>query len=138
MTLALTFVLTMSNVIVSTFRKQIPHNVRIIIQLVIISSLVALADLVLKGFMYSVSKELSVFVALIITNCIVLGRADTFAMNNNVKNSFIDGFANSLGYGIILILDIGNYSFFETRNLMLSKIGKLTQYWNITNENGRC
>ena len=104
MTLALTFVLTMSNVIVSTFRKQIPHNVRIIIQLVIISSLVALADLVLKGFMYSVSKELSVFVALIITNCIVLGRADTFAMNNNVKDSFIDGFANSLGYGIILIL----------------------------------
>ena len=81
MTLALTFVLTMSNVIVSTFRKQIPHNVRIIIQLVIISSLVALADLVLKGFMYSVSKELSVFVALIIKNCIVLGRADTFAMN---------------------------------------------------------
>tara|TARA_Y100000746_G_C15306205_1_gene367744 strand:- start:329 stop:793 length:465 start_codon:yes stop_codon:yes gene_type:complete len=94
----------MSNVIVSTFRQQIPHNVRIIIQLVIISSLVALADLVLKGFMYSVSKELSVFVALIITNCIVLGRADTFAMNNNVKDSFIDGFANSLGYGIILIL----------------------------------
>ena len=104
MTLALTFVLTMSNVIVSTFRKQIPHNVRIIIQLVIISSLVALADLVLKGFMYSVSKELSVFVALIITNCIVLGRADTFAMNNNVKNAFIDGLGNSFGYGLILIL----------------------------------
>ena len=104
MTLALTFVLTMSNVLVSTFRKQIPHNVRIIIQLTIIASLVALSDEVLKAYMYSASKELSVFVALIITNCIVLGRADTFAMHNSVKDSFIDGFANSLGYGIILIL----------------------------------
>jgi len=104
MTLALTFVLTMSNTLVSIFRSQIPHNVRIIVQLTIIASLVALSDLVLKGFMYSVSKELSVFVALIITNCIVLGRADAFAMNNNVKDSFIDGIANSLGYGIILIL----------------------------------
>ena len=104
MTLALTFVLTMSNTLVSIFRKQIPHNVRIIVQLTIIASLVVLADLMLKGFMYDVSKELSVFVALIITNCIVLGRADGFAMNNNVKDSFIDGFANSLGYGIILVL----------------------------------
>jgi len=104
MTLALTFVLTMSNTLVSIFRSQIPHNVRIIVQLTIIASLVALSDLVLKGFMYSISKELSVFVALIITNCIVLGRADAFAMNNNVKDSFIDGIANSLGYGIILIL----------------------------------
>tara|TARA_Y100001970_G_C13917510_1_gene691720 strand:- start:179 stop:790 length:612 start_codon:yes stop_codon:yes gene_type:complete len=104
MTLALTFVLTMSNTLVSIFRKQIPHNVRIIVQLTIIASLVVLADLMLKGFMYDVSKELSVFVALIITNCIVLGRADGFAMNNNVRDSFIDGFANSLGYGIILIL----------------------------------
>ena len=104
MTLALTFVLTMSNTLVSIFRKKIPHNVRIIVQLTIIASLVVLADLMLKGFMYDVSKELSVFVALIITNCIVLGRADGFAMNNNVKDSFIDGFANSLGYGIILVL----------------------------------
>lgn len=104
MTLALTFVLTMSNTLVSIFRNQIPHNVRIIVQLTIIASLVVLADLMLKGFMYDVSKELSVFVALIITNCIVLGRADGFAMNNSVKDSFIDGFANSLGYGIILVL----------------------------------
>ena len=73
MTLALTFVLTMSNTLVSIFRNQIPHNVRIIVQLTIIASLVVLADLMLKGFMYDVSKELSVFVALIITNCIVLG-----------------------------------------------------------------
>jgi len=104
MTIALTFVLTMSNVTVSIFRKKIPHNVRIIVQLIIIASLVALIDQVLKAYMYSVSKELSVFVGLIITNCIVLGRADGFAMKNNVKKSFIDGLGNSLGYGLILIL----------------------------------
>ena len=104
MTFALTFVLTMSNVLISLFRKHIPHNVRIIIQLTIIASLVVLIDLVLKAFLYSVSKELSVFVGLIITNCIVMGRADAFAMNNNVKNSFIDGIGNSFGYGLILII----------------------------------
>ena len=104
MTIALAFVLTMSNVTVSFFRKQIPHNVRIIVQLIIIASLVALIDQVLKAYMYSISKELSVFVGLIITNCIVLGRADGFAMNNNVKKSFIDGLGNSFGYGLILIL----------------------------------
>ena len=104
MTVALTFVLTMSNVIVSIFRKQIPHNVRIIVQLIIIASLVATIDQILKAYMYSATKELSVFIGLIITNCIVLGRADTFAMNNNIKNSFIDGLGNSFGYGLILIL----------------------------------
>ena len=104
MTFALTFVLTMSNVIISIFRKYIPHNVRIIIQLTIIASLVVLIDLVLKAFLYSVSKELSIFVGLIITNCIVMGRADTFAMHNNVKNSFIDGLGNSFGYGLILVI----------------------------------
>ena len=104
MSLAVTFVLTMSNITVSLFRKQIPHNVRIIVQLIIIASLVALIDQILKAYMYSVTKELSVFIGLIITNCIVLGRADTFAMNNNVKNAFIDGLGNSFGYGLILIL----------------------------------
>ena len=104
MSLAVTFVLTMSNITVSLFRKQIPHNVRIIVQLIIIASLVAMIDQILKAYMYSVTKELSVFIGLIITNCIVLGRADTFAMNNNVKNAFIDGLGNSFGYGLILIL----------------------------------
>ena len=104
MSLAVTFVLTMSNVTVSLFRKKIPHNVRIIVQLIIIASLVAMIDQILKAYMYSVTKELSVFIGLIITNCIVLGRADTFAMNNNVKNAFIDGLGNSFGYGLILIL----------------------------------
>ena len=104
MSFAVIFVLTMSNVTVSFFRQHIPHNVRIIVQLIIIASLVALIDQILKAYMYSVTKELSVFIGLIITNCIVLGRADTFAMNNNVKNAFIDGLGNSFGYGLILIL----------------------------------
>ena len=104
MSLAVIFVLTMSNVTISLFRKKIPHNVRIIIQLIIIASLVAMIDQILKAYMYSVTKELSIFIGLIITNCIVLGRADTFAMNNNVKNAFIDGLGNSFGYGLILIL----------------------------------
>ena len=104
MSIAVIFVLTMSNVTVSVFRKQIPHNVRIIVQLTIIASLVVIASLILQTFLYSVSKELSVFVGLIITNCIVMGRADGFAMQNNVKNSFLDGLGNGLGYGMILIL----------------------------------
>ena len=104
MTLALTFVLTMSNTIVSILRKYIPSSIRIIVQLTIISTLVTLIDKSLQAYMYDISKQLSVFVALIVTNCIVMGRADGFAMQNNVKNSFLDGLGNSLGYGLILIL----------------------------------
>ncbi len=104
MTLALTFVVTMSNTIVSLLRKYIPSSVRIIVQLAIISTLVTLIDKVLEAYMYDVSKELSVFVALIVTNCIVMGRADAFAMQNNVRSSFLDGLGNGLGYGAILII----------------------------------
>ena len=104
MTLALTFVLTMSNVIVSLLRKYIPSSIRIIVQLTVISTLVTLIDKTIAAYMYDLSKELSVFIALIVTNCIVMGRADAFAMQNNVKNSFFDGLGNGLGYGIILIL----------------------------------
>ena len=104
MTLALTFVVTMSNTIVSLLRKYIPSSVRIIVQLAIISTLVTLIDKVLEAYMYDISKELSVFIALIVTNCIVMGRADAFAMQNDVKSSFIDGLGNGLGYGSILIL----------------------------------
>ena len=103
MTLALTFVLTMSNMTVSMLRKYIPSSIRIIVQLTVISTLVTLIDKVLEAYMYDLSKELAVFISLIVTNCIVMGRADAFAMQNNVKDSFIDGFANSLGYGMILI-----------------------------------
>ena len=104
MTLALTFVLTMSNTIVSMLRKYIPSSIRIIVQLTIISTLVTLIDKTLQAYMYDISKQLTVFVALIVTNCIVMGRADGFAMQNNVKDSFLDGLGNSLGYGMILIL----------------------------------
>ena len=104
MTLALTFVLTMSNTIVSMLRKYIPSSIRIIVQLTIISTLVTLIDKTLQAYMYDISKQLTVFVALIVTNCIVMGRADGFAMQNNVKDSFLDGLGNAFGYGMILII----------------------------------
>ena len=104
MTLALTFVVTMSNVIISILRNYIPSSVRIIVQLTVISTLVSLIDKALAAYMYDLSKSLSVFIALIVTNCIVMGRADGFAMQNNVKESFLDGLGNGIGYGIMLIL----------------------------------
>ena len=104
MTFALTFVLVMSNVSVSLLRKYIPSSIRIIVQLTIISTLVTLIDQFLKAYMYDISKPMSVFIALIITNCIVMGRADAYAMQNNVKDSFLDGLGNALGYGAILVL----------------------------------
>ena len=104
MTFAMTFVLTFSNVTISLLRTVIPHSIRIIVHLTVIATLVILVDLYLKAYAFEMSKQLSVFVALIITNCIVMGRADAFAMQNNVKDSFIDGVANGLGYGVILIL----------------------------------
>ena len=104
MALALTFVVTFSNLLVSLLRKFIPSNVRIIVQLIIIATLVILVDQILKAYMYDVSKQLSVFVGLIITNCIVMGRADAFAMNNSPKDSILDGLGNGVGYGSILII----------------------------------
>ena len=104
MVLALIFVLSISNFVISLIRKYIPSKVRIIIQMTVIASLVTVADLYLKANYYDISKELSVFIGLIITNCIVLGRADTFAMKNSPLKSLIDGFANALGYGAILML----------------------------------
>ncbi len=104
MSLALMFVLSCSNSIISAMRKMIPAKVRIIVQLTVIASLVILIDLILKAFLYEISKQLSVFVALIITNCIVMGRAEAFAMQNSIKDSFMDGVANSAGYGGVLLL----------------------------------
>ena len=104
MALALTFVVTFSNLIVSLLRNHIPSNVRIIVQLMVIATLVILVDQVLKAYMYDVSKQLSVFVGLIITNCIVMGRAEAFAMSNGPKDSALDGLGNGIGYGSILIV----------------------------------
>ena len=104
MALALTFVVTFSNLIVSLLRNYIPSNVRIIVQLMVIATLVILVDQVLQAYMYDVSKQLSVFVGLIITNCIVMGRAEAFAMSNGPKDSALDGLGNGIGYGSILII----------------------------------
>jgi len=104
MAVALTFVLTFSNLTISLLRKYIPMNVRIIVQLVVIATLVILVDQVLQAYLYDVSKQLSVFVGLIITNCIVMGRADAFAMSNTPRDSILDGIGNGIGYGTILII----------------------------------
>lgn len=104
MSMALTFVLVLSNTIISLLRNKIPSSIRIITQLAIIASLVIIADQLLKAFIYDVSKQLSVFVGLIITNCIVMGRAEAFAMANPPGKSAIDGLGNSLGYAVILIV----------------------------------
>ena len=101
---ALTFVLVSSNVIISLLRNKIPGSVRVITQLAVIASLVTLADQIMLAYMFEVSKQLSVFVGLIVTNCIVMGRAEAFAMANPPLRSAIDGFGNSMGYAIILIL----------------------------------
>jgi len=103
MTLAVVAVLSISNTIIAMLRNLIPSKVRIIVQLAVIASLVILTDQVLQAYMYDISKQLSVFVGLIITNCIVMGRAEAFAMQNNPWRSFLDGLGNGLGYGMILI-----------------------------------
>jgi Na+-transporting NADH:ubiquinone oxidoreductase subunit D len=104
MTLAVVTVLSVSNTVIAMLRNLIPSKVRIIVQLAIIASLVILTDQVLQAYMYDISKQLSVFVGLIITNCIVMGRAEAFAMQNPPGKSFLDGLGNGLGYGMILIL----------------------------------
>jgi len=104
MTMSVIFVMAASNVIISVLRNLIPNRIRIIVFLVVISSLVALVDQFLKAYAYDVSKELSIFIGLIVTNCIVMGRLEAFALGNGVWKSFLDGIGNAIGYGIILIL----------------------------------
>lgn len=104
MSLALTAVLVCSNAAISLIRNHIPSSIRIIVQMTIIASLVIIVDQMLKAFAFELSKQLSVFVGLIITNCIVLGRAEAYAMKNSVGLSFLDGLGNGLGYSLILII----------------------------------
>ncbi len=104
MTIAVTLVTAFSSMFISMIRNHIPGSIRIIVQMVIIASLVILVDQVLKAYAFEISKTLSVFVGLIITNCIVMGRAEAFAMKNPPLDSFIDGVGNGLGYGLILML----------------------------------
>jgi Na+-transporting NADH:ubiquinone oxidoreductase subunit D len=103
MGLALTMVVAFSNLIIALLRDLIPRNIRIIAEVAIIATLVILADELLKAFLYDISKQLSVFVGLIITNCIVMGRAETYAMSHGPYDSFVDGVANGVGYSSILI-----------------------------------
>ena len=104
MSMSVLAVLILGNLIVSLLRNVIPSRIRIIVQLVIVASLVILVDQVLKAYMYDVSKQLSVFVGLIITNCIIMGRLEAFALGNKPWPSIIDGFGNGLGYGLILVV----------------------------------
>lgn len=104
MAISVVVVLSVSNVIVSIFRKSVPPRIRIIFQLVVIAMMVILVDQVLKAFAFEVSKQLSVFVGLIITNCIIMGRLEAFALANKPWESFLDGLGNAAGYGLILII----------------------------------
>ena len=104
MALSVTVVTALSNLVISLLRKGIPSKIRIIVQLIVVATLVILVDQFLKAFVYDVSKQLSVFVGLIITNCIVMGRLEAFAMAHNPWESFLDGIGNGLGYGSILVI----------------------------------
>jgi len=103
MTLALTAVVSLSNVVISLLRNVIPSGIRMIVEMAVIATLVIIADQLLQAFLFDISKQLSVFVGLIITNCIVMGRAEAFALQNPPKDSFLDGLGNGLGYGLVLI-----------------------------------
>jgi len=104
MSLSVMAVLALANVIVSLLRNTIPSRIRIIVQLVIVAALVIVVDQILKAFAYEVSKQLSVFVGLIITNCIIMGRLEAFALGNKPWPAFLDGIGNAAGYGVILII----------------------------------
>ncbi len=104
MSISVLFVLGVGNVIISLMRNIIPSKIRIIVQLIVVATLVIIVDLILKAYAYELSKTLSVFVGLIITNCIIMGRFEAFALANNPWQSFLDGIGNALGYGIILII----------------------------------
>lgn len=121
MALSVMVVTAFSNLIISLLRKTIPERIRIIVQLVVIAALVIVVDQILKAYVYDVSKQLSVFVGLIITNCIIMGRLEAFAMANKPWPSFLDGIGNGLGYGVILVVLgffrelLGNGTLFDIR-----------------------
>ena len=104
MSISVLFVLGVGNVIISLMRNMIPSKIRIIVQLIVVATLVIIVDLVLKAYAYELSKTLSVFVGLIITNCIIMGRFEAFALANKPWRSFLDGIGNAAGYGLILII----------------------------------
>jgi Na+-transporting NADH:ubiquinone oxidoreductase subunit D len=136
MCLAVMFVAAFSNASVALIRKQIPSSIRIIVQMTIISSLVSVVDQFLQAYMFDVSKRLSVFVGLIITNCIIMGRAEGFAMKNTVRLSFLDGIGNALGYSMILIVVAVLRELFGSGKLLGYEILSLTRDGGWYNPNG--
>lgn len=136
MTLAVLFVTAFSNLFISMIRHHIPNSVRIIVQMAIIASLVILVDQVLKAYAFAISKQLSVYVGLIITNCIVMGRAEAFAMKNRPFPSFMDGIGNGLGYGFVLIIVGGIRELFGSGALFGIEILPLTSNGGWYQSNG--
>jgi Na+-transporting NADH:ubiquinone oxidoreductase subunit D len=141
MAVAVIFVLAFANLITSLLRKAIPKQVRMIVQLVIIASLVTVVELTLKAFSFAVYKQLSVFIGLIITNCIVMGRLEAFALSNKPWRSFLDGIGNALGYGLILILVaiireiFGKGTLFAGSGIEIKIIGPTAEFLINTTEN---
>jgi Na+-transporting NADH:ubiquinone oxidoreductase subunit D len=127
MAIALTVVVACSSAAISMVRNHIPSSIRIIVQMTIIASLVIVVDQILKAFVYDVSKQLSVFVGLIITNCIVMGRAEAYAMKNPPWDSFVDGIGNGLGYSLILLIVAFFRELFGAGKLFGIEILKLTK-----------
>ncbi|MCB0401440.1 MAG: NADH:ubiquinone reductase (Na(+)-transporting) subunit D [Flavobacteriales bacterium] len=126
MSIAVTFVLFFGNMLISMMRNLIPGRIRIIVQLVVVASLVIVVDQVLKAFVYDVSKQLSVFVGLIITNCIIMGRLEAFALGNKPWPSILDGIGNGLGYGLVLVIVAFFKELLGSGTLTFPGIGKLT------------
>jgi len=123
----LTMVTACSSAAISAIRNHIPSSIRIIVQMIIIASLVIVVDQILKAFAYEISKQLSVFVGLIITNCIVMGRAEAYAMKNPPLESFIDGIGNGLGYSLILVIVAFFREIFGSGKLLGFEVLKLTK-----------
>ena len=136
MSIAVICVLTLSNVFVSLLRNTIPTNIRIIVQLTIIASLVILTDQILKAYLWDISKQLSVFVGLIITNCIIMGRAEAYAMANPPGMSLLDGIGNGLGYAIILMITAFLREFFGSGSLFGKQVLPLVSEGGWYNPNG--
>ncbi len=131
MAISVTVVLAFANVIVSLLRNTIPNRIRIIVQLVVIAALVILVDQILKAYVYDVSKQLSVFVGLIITNCILMGRLEAFALGNRPWQSFLDGIGNGAGYAAILIIVAFFRELFGSGSIFGFRI--IPESWYITN-----
>ena len=131
MALSVTFVTAFSSLIISLMRNTIPNRIRIIVQLVVVAMFVILIDQVLKAFAYQVSKQLSVYIGLIITNCIIMGRIEAFALGNKPFASFVDGIANGLGYGIILVIVAFFRELFGSGTILGYQI--IPQNWYIAN-----